>query len=32
MSEWLVLVYKIPPEPTRLRAGIWRQLKAAGAI
>jgi hypothetical protein len=32
VPEWLVLVYKIPPEPTRLRAGIWRKLKAAGAI
>ncbi len=32
MQEWLVLVYKIPPEPSRLRAGIWRKLKAAGAV
>ena len=32
MPEWLVFVYKIPPEPTRLRASIWRKLKAAGAI
>ncbi len=32
MREWLILVYKIPPEPSRLRAGIWRKLKAAGAI
>ncbi len=32
MQEWLVLVYKIPPEPSRLRAGIWRKLKAAGAL
>ena len=30
--EWLVLVYKIPPEPSRLRAGVWRKLKAAGAL
>jgi len=32
VQEWLVLVYKIPPEPSRLRAGVWRKLKAAGAI
>lgn len=32
MPEWLVLVYKVPAEPSRLRAGIWRKLKAAGAI
>jgi hypothetical protein len=30
--EWYVLVYKIPAEPTRYRAGVWRTLKAAGAI
>ncbi len=28
----MVLVYKVPAEPSRLRAGIWRTLKAAGAI
>jgi len=32
MQEWLVLVYKIPPDPSRLRAGVWRKLKAAGAL
>jgi hypothetical protein len=30
--EWLVLVYRIPSEPTRLRAGVWRRLKGLGAI
>ncbi|MCU1551766.1 MAG: ChrB protein [Glaciihabitans sp.] len=29
---WLVLVYRIPSEPTRLRATVWRRLKALGAI
>lgn len=29
---WLTLVYKIPPEPTRLRALVWRRLKALGAV
>jgi hypothetical protein len=32
MGEWFILVYKIPAEPTRYRAGVWRKLKAAGAI
>jgi hypothetical protein len=29
---WLLLVYRIPSEPTRLRAGVWRKLKGLGAI
>ncbi|WP_222844488.1 Chromate resistance protein ChrB [Saccharomonospora sp. CUA-673] len=29
---WLLLVYRIPREPTRLRASVWRKLKAAGAV
>jgi hypothetical protein len=29
---WFVLVYKLPAEPSRLRAGVWRKLKAAGAV
>jgi hypothetical protein len=32
MGEWFMLVYKIPAEPTRYRASVWRKLKAAGAI
>jgi len=30
--EWIFLVYKIPSEPSRYRASIWRKIKAAGAI
>ena len=30
--EWVVLVYKIPPHPTRLRAQVWRKLQRCGAI
>jgi hypothetical protein len=30
--DWFVLVYKLPPEPTRYRASVWRKLRAAGAI
>jgi len=30
--DWFVLVYKLPPEPTRYRASVWRKLRAAGAV
>lgn len=30
--EWVVLVYKIPSHPTRLRAQVWRNLQRCGAI
>jgi hypothetical protein len=29
---WLVLIYRVPSEPTRLRATVWRRLKGLGAI
>jgi hypothetical protein len=29
---WLVLIYRVPSEPTRLRATVWRRLKGIGAI
>ncbi|WP_298228661.1 Chromate resistance protein ChrB [Gryllotalpicola sp.] len=31
-ATWLLLVYRIPSEPTRLRATVWRRLKALGAV
>ena len=31
-QPWLLLVYRIPSEPTRLRAGVWRKLKGLGAV
>ena len=31
-DSWLLLIYRIPSEPSRLRAGVWRKLKALGAI
>ncbi|HVV88877.1 MAG TPA: Chromate resistance protein ChrB [Solirubrobacterales bacterium] len=31
-DNWLLLIYRIPSEPSRLRAGVWRKLKALGAI
>ncbi len=30
--EWVLLVYKIPPHPTRLRALVWRRLQRFGAL
>jgi hypothetical protein len=30
--DWLLLVYKIPREPTRGRVYVWRKLKQLGAI
>jgi hypothetical protein len=29
---WLLLVYRVPSEPTRLRATVWRRLKSLGAV
>ncbi|GAB3721541.1 Chromate resistance protein ChrB [Nocardiopsis oceani] len=31
-ATWLLLIYRVPSEPSRLRAMVWRRLKAAGAI
>jgi hypothetical protein len=31
-DRWLLLVYRVPSEPTRLRATVWRRLKALGAV
>jgi hypothetical protein len=32
VTGWLLLVYRIPSEPTRLRATAWRRLKGLGAV
>jgi hypothetical protein len=29
---WLLLIYRVPPDPSRLRAAVWRRLKRLGAI
>src|SRR5712691_10972715 len=29
---WLLLVYRVPSDPTRLRSAVWRRLKSLGAI
>jgi len=31
-EKWLLLVYRVPAEPTRLRATVWRRLKSLGAV
>jgi hypothetical protein len=31
MSAWLLLHYKLPPEPSALRVHVWRRLKRLGA-
>lgn len=32
MQKWLMLTYKIPPEPSARRVYIWRKLKRIGAL
>ncbi len=32
ISGWLLLIYRVPPEPTRLRSTVWRRIKSLGAI
>jgi hypothetical protein len=29
---WLLLIYTVPSEPSRLRATVWRELKKVGAV
>jgi DNA-binding transcriptional regulator PaaX len=31
-GNWLLLIYRVPQEPTRLRAAVWRRIKSLGAI
>jgi DNA-binding transcriptional regulator PaaX len=31
-GRWLLLVYRVPSEPSRLRAAVWRRIKSLGAI
>lgn len=31
-TRWLILVYKLPREPSRHRVALWRKLKTLGAI
>ena len=31
-AGWLVLIYRVPSEPSRLRSTLWRRFKSLGAI
>jgi hypothetical protein len=31
-TGWLLLIYRVPSEPSRLRAAVWRRIKSLGAI
>lgn len=31
-SAWLLLVYRVPGEPSRVRVGVWRELKRLGGL
>src|SRR5215217_2276607 len=31
-SEWTLLIYTVPSQPSRKRATIWRELKKVGAL
>jgi hypothetical protein len=30
--RWLMFMYQVPSEPSRLRTAVWRRLKALGAV
>ena len=32
LRQWLLLAYKVPQEPTRIRTYVWRQVKALGCL
>src|SRR4051795_10872995 len=31
-QRWLILIYRLPREPSRPRVAVWRKLKALGAL
>ena len=32
VRQWLLLIYKVPQDPTRFRTYIWRQMRLLGAL
>ena len=30
--QWLLLIYKVPQDPTRFRTYLWRQMRMLGAL
>lgn len=31
-TAWLLLTYKVPPEPSKVRVAIWRRIRSLGAV
>lgn len=31
-QNWLLIIYKVPPEPAKKRVALWRRLKGMGAV
>jgi hypothetical protein len=31
-KHWVILLYRVPPQPTAGRVGVWRKLKRLGAL
>lgn len=31
-SRWLLLIYKVPSEPSRFRVAVWRRIRSLGAV
>jgi hypothetical protein len=31
-TSWVLLTYKVPPEPAARRIAVWRKLKGMGAV
>jgi hypothetical protein len=31
-TGWIALIYRLPPEPSRHRVAVWRELRKAGAL
>jgi hypothetical protein len=31
-TSWLLLTYKVPPEPSKVRVAIWRRIRSLGAV
>jgi hypothetical protein len=32
MEDWIVVTYRVPPEPSRYRVAVWRELRRVGAV
>jgi hypothetical protein len=32
VNTWILLTYKVPPEPAKKRIALWRKIKSMGAV